>query len=29
VETSSLLPGCYWLTAVSDGRVWSRLVVKQ
>lgn len=29
VETSALLPGCYWLTARSDGRVWSRLVLKQ
>ncbi len=29
VETSSLLSGCYWLTATSDGRVWSRLVIKQ
>jgi subtilisin-like proprotein convertase family protein len=29
VETSSLSPGCYWLTATSAGQVWSRMVVKQ
>lgn len=29
VETSRLLPGCYWLTATSEGQVWSRLVMKQ
>lgn len=29
VETNGLLPGCYWLTATSNGRTWSRLVLKQ
>ncbi|MBK8564163.1 MAG: CotH kinase family protein [Saprospiraceae bacterium] len=29
VATNGLLPGCYWLTVTSDGKVWSRLVKKQ
>ncbi|MBK9014635.1 MAG: CotH kinase family protein [Saprospiraceae bacterium] len=29
IDVETLPPGCYWLTAVSDGRAWSRLVVKQ
>ncbi|MCC6725012.1 MAG: CotH kinase family protein [Saprospiraceae bacterium] len=29
IQTNGLLPGCYWLTATSDGKVWSKLIVKQ
>lgn len=28
LDTRELGPGCYWLTLVSDGKSWSRMVVK-
>lgn len=28
IDTETLLPGCYWLTGISEGRTWSRLVIK-
>lgn len=29
IDTGNLPAGCYWLTAMSAGKVWSKLVVKQ